>query len=121
MKSGMRSIGTASVVAYAVAPSIAVLWIAAAAAGIASGAIDVGINAAVSAETPMATRAAAMAGWNALTGARGIVAAFLMSILIHARIVDLTGALLLCAAFLLAAGELLYHPAGCLAAFFDVV
>jgi sugar phosphate permease len=92
------AVGTASVVAYAVAPSIAVLWIAAAAAGIASGAIDVGINAAVSAETPMATRAAAMAGWNALTGARGIVAAFLMSILIHARIVDLTGALVLCAA-----------------------
>jgi MFS family permease len=92
------AIGAASVVAYAVAPSVAILWIAAAAAGIASGAIDVGINAAVSAETPMATRAAAMAGWNALTGARGIVAAFLMSILIHAGLVDLTGALVLCAA-----------------------
>ena len=92
------AIGAASVVAYAVAPSVAVLWIAAAAAGIASGAIDLGINAAVSAETPLAARAAAMAGWNALTGARGIVAAFLMSILIQVHLVDVTGGLLLCAA-----------------------
>ena len=90
--------GTFSVVAYALAPGVVVLWIGALAAGIASGAIDLGINAAVSAETPMATRAAAMAGWNAVTGPRGIVASFLMSILLQFRLVDLTGALLLCAA-----------------------
>ena len=74
------------------------LWLGALAGGISSGAIDLGINAAVSAETPMATRAAAMAGWNAITGPRGMVAAFLMSVLVQLRLVDVTGALLLCAA-----------------------
>ena len=39
-----------------------------------------------------------MAGWNAITGARGIVAAFLMSALLQAGIVDVTTGLLLCAA-----------------------
>ena len=38
-----------------------------------------------------------MAGWNAITGARGIVAAFLMSALLQAGIVDVTSGLLLCA------------------------
>jgi MFS family permease len=92
------AIGALSVVAYALAPNVAVLWMGAIAGGIASGAIDLGINAAVSTETPMATRAAAMAGWNAVTGPRGIIAAFLMSVLIQLRLVDVTGALLLCAA-----------------------
>ena len=44
------------------------------------------------------TRSAAMAGWNALTGARGIVAAFLMSALVQLGLVDVTTGLLLCAA-----------------------
>ena len=39
-----------------------------------------------------------MAGWNAITGARGIVAAFTMSILLQVGIVDVTSGLLLCAA-----------------------
>jgi hypothetical protein len=39
-----------------------------------------------------------MAGWNALTGARGIVAAFLMSALLQLGLVDVTSGLLLCAA-----------------------
>ena len=38
-----------------------------------------------------------MAGWNALTGARGIVAAFLMSALLQLGVVDVTSGLLLCA------------------------
>ena len=38
-----------------------------------------------------------MAGWNAITGARGIVAAFLMSALLQVGVVDVTGGLLLCA------------------------
>ena len=38
-----------------------------------------------------------MAGWNAITGARGIVAAFTMSILLQLGIVDVTSGLLLCA------------------------
>ena len=63
----------------AFAPSVVVLWVAALAAGAAGASIDVGIASVVSDNTPMSARAAAMAGWNAITGARGIVAAFLMS------------------------------------------
>jgi hypothetical protein len=86
------------VVAYALAPNVLVLWFAALAAGTASASIDVGIAAAVSDQTPLASRAAAMAGWNAITGARGIVAAFLMSVLLQLGVVDVTSGLLLCAA-----------------------
>lgn len=39
-----------------------------------------------------------MAGWNALTGARGIAAAFVMSSLVQAGVVGVTTGLLLCAA-----------------------
>jgi hypothetical protein len=39
-----------------------------------------------------------MAGWNALTGARGIVAAFLMSALLQVGLIDVTFGLLACAA-----------------------
>ncbi|HEV8697762.1 MAG TPA: MFS transporter [Candidatus Limnocylindrales bacterium] len=92
------AIGLASLVGYAVAPDVAVLWFAALAAGTASASVDVAIAGVVSDQTPLASRAAAMAGWNALTGARGIVAAFLMSGLLQAGLVDVTTGLLLCAA-----------------------
>ena len=92
------SIGLFALVAYALAPHVVVLWVAALAAGTASASIDVGIAAVVSEQTPLATRAAAMAGWNAFTGARGIVAAFLMSSLLQVGVVDVTSGLLLCAA-----------------------
>ena len=52
----------------------------------------------MSEQTPLATRAAAMAGWNAFTGARGIVAAFLMSSLLQVGVVDVTTGLRVCAA-----------------------
>ena len=91
------SIGLCSLVAYAVAPHVAVLWVAALAAGTASASIDVGIAAVVSEQTPLADRAAAMAGWNAFTGARGIVAAFLMTGLLQLGVVGVTGGLLICA------------------------
>ncbi len=90
--------GLSSLVAYALAPNVAVLWLAAVASGVASASIDIGIAAVVSDQTPLRTRAAAMAGWNAITGARGIVAAFLMSALLQLGVVDVTFGLLLCAA-----------------------
>ena len=62
-----------------------------------SASIDVGIAAVVSEQTPLVDRAAAMAGWNAITGARGIVAAFLMSSLLQLGVVEVTSGLLLCA------------------------
>jgi MFS transporter, DHA1 family, staphyloferrin B biosynthesis exporter len=91
------AIGFGALLAYAFAPHVGVLWLAALAAGTASASIEVGIAAVVSDQTPLATRAAAMAGWNAFTGARGIVAAFLMSALLQVGIVDVTSGLLLCA------------------------
>ena len=60
--------------------------------------------------TSLSARAAAMAGWNAITGARGIVAAFTMSILLQIGIVDVTSGLLLCAA-VSAIGVVLYARA----------
>jgi MFS family permease len=91
-------IGLTAIVGYAVAPSVVVLWLAAIAGGIGGASIDVGIAAGVSDQTTLATRAPAMAGWNALTGARGIVAAFLMSALLELGLIDVTMGLLLCAA-----------------------
>ena len=52
-----------------------------------------------------------MAGWNAITGARGIVAAFLMSALLQLGVVDVTTGLLLCAVTS-TAGVLLFVRAG---------
>jgi DHA1 family inner membrane transport protein len=92
------ALGLAGLIAYALAPDVVVLWIAAVAAGAASASIDVGIASVVSDQTPLASRSAAMAGWNALTGARGIAAAFLISILLQLGIVDVTSGLLMCAA-----------------------
>jgi MFS family permease len=91
------AVGLVSLVAYALAPHVGVLWLAAVAIGIGNASIDVGIAAAVSDHTPLRSRAPAMAGWNAITGARGIVAAFLTSALLTLGIVDVTSGLLLCA------------------------
>ena len=92
------ALGIMALIGYALAPHVAVLWVAAVCAGIASASIDVGIAAIVSDQTSLATRAPAMAGWNALTGARGIAAAFVMSSLVQAGVVGVTTGLLLCAA-----------------------
>jgi MFS family permease len=92
------AIGLCSLIGYAFAQDVTVLWLAAIAAGTASASVDVSIAGVVSDQTPLASRAAAMAGWNALTGARGIAAAFLMSGLLQAGVVDVTSGLLVCAA-----------------------
>ena len=104
------ALGLAALVAYALAPDVAVLWVAAVAAGAGSASIDVGIASVVSDHTSLSARAAAMAGWNAITGARGIVAAFTMSILLQVGIVDVTSGLLLCAC-VSAIGVVLYARA----------
>jgi DHA1 family inner membrane transport protein len=109
------AIGILSLIGYALAPNVLVLWVAAIAAGLGSASIDVGIAAAVSDHTPMASRSAAMAGWNAITGARGIAAAFLMSALLQLGIVDVTVGLLACAA-ISTIGVLLFARAGRIAA-----
>jgi MFS transporter, DHA1 family, staphyloferrin B biosynthesis exporter len=105
------AIGLTALFAYAIAPNVLVLWVGALAAGTGSASIDVGIAAAVSDQTPLPSRAAAMAGWNALTGARGVMAAFLMSVLLELGLVDVTFALLACGATS-AVGVALFFRAG---------
>jgi MFS family permease len=93
----LRSVlGLASLVIYAFAPTVAFLWVAAVAGGAAGASIDVGWTAIVSEHTSLASRSAAIAGMNALTGARGIAAAFLMSALLQLGILDVTEGLVVC-------------------------
>jgi MFS family permease len=91
-------IGLCGLLAYAVAPGVVVLWLAAVAIGTSNSSIEIGVAGVISAETPLASRAAAMSGWNAITGARGLVAPFVMSALVQVGFVNVTTALLLCAA-----------------------
>ncbi len=91
------ALGLGSLVAYAFAPSVEVLWVAAVLGGIASAGIDVGIAAVLSEDTPLADRGPAMAGWNAITGIRGVFAPFVMSALVGAGVMSLTGGLVVCA------------------------
>jgi len=90
-------IGLAGLTAYAVAPGLAVLLVAALAIGVASSSIEVGVAGVISDNTPLASRAAAMSGWNAITGARGLVAPFFMSALVQFGVVSVTVGLLVCA------------------------
>lgn len=91
-------IGLGGLLAYALAPAVAVLWVAAAAIGACNASIEIGVTAVISEETPLATRAAALSGWNALLGVRGLFAAFSMSTLVQVGVVDVTSGLLLCGA-----------------------
>jgi DHA1 family inner membrane transport protein len=91
-------IGLAGLIAYALAPALVVLLVAALAIGVANSSIDVGVAGVISDNTPLTDRAAAMSGWNAVTGARGLVAPFLMSGLVQFEIVSVSTGLLLCAA-----------------------
>ena len=90
-------IGLAGLVGYAVAPGLAVLLVAALAIGVANSSIEVGVAGVISDNTPLTSRAAAMSGWNAITGARGLVAPFLMSALVQFGVVSVTAGLLVCA------------------------
>ncbi len=88
--------GVLSLTLYAIAPDVRVLWLAAVAGGLSNAAIDVGIQGSLSVHTKLEDRAVAMAGWNALTGARGVAMPLLATGLVQAGLVDLTTALLLC-------------------------
>jgi len=90
-------IGLAGLIAYAVAPGLVVLLVAALAIGISNSSIEIGVADVISDHTPLASRAAAMSGWNAITGSRGLVAPFFMSALVQFGIVNVTTGLLLCA------------------------
>ncbi len=107
-------LGAASIVLWAVAPSIAFLWAGAALAGLANAAMETGWPSLVAEHTSLADRAKAVAGLNALTGARGLVAPFVAPLLVQAGILGVEAALLLCAVAT-ALGALLYsgmRPSG---------
>jgi MFS family permease len=88
--------GVVALVIYAFAPAAAALWVAAILLGLSGAAIEIGIQRAISDHTALDERAAAMSGWNALTGARGVAAPFVAGTAVAAGIVDATGALLIC-------------------------
>jgi MFS family permease len=96
-------IGTAlaftALLGYAVAPSVAVLAISCVLLGLANAAIEMGWPNMLAEHVPLEDRAAAAAGLNALTGARGLVMPFLGTALVQAGLIDVSTALLLCAAF----------------------
>ena len=91
------ALGLVSIILYAVAPSVIFLWAAAVIVGVANAATDMGLASVISEQVPQEERGAAVAGLNALTGARGMFAPFVASIAIQAGLLSLTQALLLCA------------------------
>ena len=91
-------VGLVGLFLYALAPNVFVLWLASIAIGTSGPSIEIGVAGVVSAETPMEKRAAALSGWNAITGVRGLIAPFVMSALVQAGLVNVTVALLVCAA-----------------------
>ena len=90
-------IGLGGLVAYALAPGLGILLVAALAIGLSNSSIEVGVAGVISDHTSLASRAAAMSGWNAITGARGLVAPFVMSGLVQFGVVSVTAGLLMCA------------------------
>lgn len=96
---GLRAgaaLGVASMACVAVAPGFAVMALASICGGLSGAAMDLGIQGAMAHHTPLADRAAAMAGWNSVTGLRGVIAAMVTGAVVQARLVDVTSALLLC-------------------------
>ncbi len=88
--------GALSVACVAIAPNLGVMILAAIAGGISTAGMDLGIQGAMARHTSLVDRGAAMAGWNSLTGLRGLVAAMAASAAVQAGLVDVTTALLLC-------------------------
>jgi MFS family permease len=90
-------LGFITLALYAAAPSIEFLFLASIIAGVANASTDLGISAVVSEQVPQQERGAAVAGFNALTGARGMIAPFIASIAVQAGLLSLTHALVACA------------------------
>jgi MFS family permease len=89
--------GFVSLAAWAVAPQVSVLYIAAITGGIAGAGIDLGLQSAMITGVPTEERGAVMAGWNALTGLRGAAAPFIATLLVQFGVLSVTGALVGCA------------------------
>jgi MFS family permease len=90
-------LGLVSLLLYSIAPAVTYLWLASVIVGVANAATDMGIANVIAEQVPQSERGAAVAGFNALTGARGMFAPFVAAGIVEAGILDLTGTLLLCA------------------------
>ena len=90
-------IGAVGLLAYALAPDILFVCLAAVAVGLTLPAIEVGILATIARDTAVEERAVTIGGWHALMGARGMVAPFIVTSAIQAQLIDLTTGLLACA------------------------
>ena len=88
--------GVLALACVTVAPMFVVIALAAVLGGLSGAAMELGIQGAIARCTPLADRAAAMAGWNSLTGLRGLIAALAASTAVQLGIVDVTTALTLC-------------------------
>ncbi|MFO1541561.1 MAG: MFS transporter [Chloroflexota bacterium] len=89
-------LGALSLLCYAFAPSLVVLWLAAILVGLANAAMETGWPSLVADHTSLADRAKAVAGLNALTGARGLIAPFIGPVLVQAGVLSVTTAIVLC-------------------------
>jgi nitrate/nitrite transporter NarK len=90
-------IGVVALIAYAVAEDVALVWPAAAMIGAGTAGVDLGTVSSLTDETTPDSRAAVASAWNATGGARGLVAPFVVSVLVQAGALDVRGAIVLCA------------------------
>jgi MFS family permease len=91
------ALAVAALLGYTVAPSVAALWASAVLLGLANAAMEMGWPSMLAEHTPLEDRAAAAAGLNALTGARGLVMPFMGTALVQLGMIEVGTALLLCA------------------------
>jgi MFS family permease len=105
------ALAAAALLGYTVAPSVLVLAVAAVLLGLANAAMEMGWPNMLAEHTPLEDRAAAAAGLNALTGARGLVMPFVGTALVQAGVIEVPAALLLCVACT-AVGVVLYARLG---------
>ncbi len=95
---GLASVlGLFSLLIWAVTPSVLLLYLAAISGGLAGAGIDLGLQSVMISGVPSEERGAVMAGWNALTGIRGVAAPFVATALVQFGWLSVTGALLACA------------------------
>jgi MFS family permease len=90
-------LGLVSLLCWAAAPAVGLLYVAAICAGVAGAGVDLGLQSVMISGIPSDDRAAVMAGWNSLTGIRGLAAPFVATGLVQAGVLSVTDALLACA------------------------
>lgn len=90
-------LGLLAIVGYLVAPSVILLWVAAAAMGAAGAASDTAIVAILSEETTLEERGPALAGWNGTTGIWGIASPLAMSLFLGLGVISVNQGLAIAA------------------------